>query len=231
MDFFERTDQQIYLEPASYSRTGEYIRYRSTNISQFLSKLEGFLKKKNYGFCIPSILLSSAEAYFNVEPYNDISKVMEGITDYFNNLTSADRKDRFEYLLRGCFFYNTRNQIIWSIHYENPVIQNRLKILNIISGLRNNYYTFTEEHNFDLTKNVESDELNKYQNMAAAMLRYKLSYCKSNWIETKDKFEEFKKHFKSKSLSESLKHENTKDYYNFYAMILNALSWPTEYEN
>lgn len=226
MDLIERENQEIYLETYNYGNTA--IKYKSANIVEFLSKLETFLNQKKYGFCIPTHIASTAEAHFNIEPYISIKETINGVKEYINNLTSSSRKDKFEYLLYGCFFYNKRNQLTWRIEYTNPIIQNRLKILDIISRIRSeyNYYSF---FNKELSE-TEKEEIKTIKKTAVNLLRYKISNHKSTWFDTEEEFKKQKAIFRAKSITEELKYENIKNYYNFYKHIIYLLNLQTEYE-
>jgi hypothetical protein len=227
MDLIERENQEIYLETYNYGNTT--IKYKSANIAEFLSKLETFLNQKNYGFCIPTHVASTAEAHFNIEPYTSIKETINGVKEYINNLTSSSRKDKFEYLLYGCFFYNKRNQLTWRIVYKNPIIKNRLDILNHISSVRNDYIYYSY-HNTELSQE-QIEEIKKDKDISGRLLRYKISNHKSCFFDSEKDFKYYKSLFRSKSIAANIQYEHVKNFYNSYQIILDLLSLPTEYEN
>lgn len=205
---FNKIDQQsIQLDRWN----GIQSKYKTENLSRFLDKMFLFLEKQPYGICIPATYNYIDDSYMNCIPSDSIENKILLIEEYISNMTSTN-KDRFKYIFYRPFLYNTRDQIIWYIHYENEVIKNRYKILNKL-------------HNFS-EYGMSKEEADK----AYFMLRFKTYIHLQEDKESVDKFNSYKKEFKAKSLVWNIQHENSEgECMNPYGHFLYFANMKTEY--
>ena len=211
MEYIEHPKQFICLKHST-SMGENSSKYKSESIEQFLQKLFNFLSKKNYGVCIPTRYGYTYNAYLNLEPGYSAELQLNIVKEYLANLTNKCVEKPFEYFMHGLFFYNTKNQIVWTIDYNNPIITNRGIIITCI--MSNLLYIES--------KNISIED----KNLAKRMLWYLISNNKSCYFDSEQAFLTNKNYFKNKNLTLKLQNEDKE---NFYGNILKLLNLQINY--